>query len=297
MRYGLSIPNWGDTGDPRTLASLARDAEEAGWDGFFIWDHITYGPYPTSDPWVDLAAIALATERVRIGTLVTPLPRRRITKLARETTSIDALSNGRLILGVGIGAGPWEWEQLGEPADLAVRGAMLDEGLDLLTRLWRGEALEHEGTHYTVRVRNDAGPIPFLPAPVQSPRIPIWVAGMWPNKPPFRRAARWDGVAPILAQSTTDGPAMSAGQIGEMLAYIRQFRDAETDFDVICYGETPAGDAAAGAATVAPYTQAGATWWIEDLSPFPFGWDWVGPWPAEAMRERIRSGPPRAKST
>ena len=293
MRFGLSIPNWGDTSDPRTLASLARDAEEAGWDGFFLWDHITFGPYPTSDPWVDLAAIALATERVRIGTLVTPLPRRRITKLARETTSIDALSSGRLILGVGIGAGPWEWEQLGEPADLRVRGAMLDEGLHLLTRLWRGEPVEHEGTHYTVCVRNDAGLVPFLPAPVQTRRIPIWVAGTWPNKAPFRRAARWDGVVPLLAETTNDDPRLSADQIGEMLAYIHHFRDTDDPFDVLCYGETDAGDPAAACATVAAYAGAGATWWIEDISPFPFGWVWRGPWPTEAIRERIRSGPPR----
>src|SRR5689334_13471095 len=179
---------------------MARDAEAAGWDGFFLWDHVILWPTPTCDPWVALAAVALATERVRIGPLVTPLPRRRITKLARETVTLDHLSNGRLVLGVGIGLGPWEWEYLGEETDLRTRGAMLDEGLELLTKLWSGEPVMHEGRFYTCRGDkgpNDPTPIPtpFLPRPVQ-PRIPVWVAGTWPKKPPFRRAARWDGVVP-----------------------------------------------------------------------------------------------------
>ncbi|MFI5273021.1 MAG: LLM class flavin-dependent oxidoreductase [Ktedonobacterales bacterium] len=294
MEYGLSIPNWGDTSDPRTLAALAHDAEQAGWDGFFLWDHITFGPFPTSDPWVDLASIALATERIRIGTLVTPLPRRRITKLARETTSIDQLSHGRLILGVGIGAGPWEWEQLGETTDLKVRGAMLDEGLDLLTQLWSGRPIRHAGEHYTVRVAVEGEPAPFLPAAVQSPRIPIWVAGTWPNKAPFRRAARWDGVVPQLAVSTAEGPVLSPDQTRAMLAYVQQHRTDTTPFDVLAFGATSGDDVAADAAKVAAQSEAGATWWIEDLSPFTFDWDWSGPWPSDAIRARIRRGPPRA---
>src|SRR5690349_2158375 len=121
MRYGISIPPFAEFSDVRMLADLAREAESAGWDGFFVWDHMMMGPFPIADPWIALAAIALATSRVRIGPMVTPLPRRRPTKLARETITLDHLSGGRLILGVGTGFGPWEYEYLGEQGDARVR--------------------------------------------------------------------------------------------------------------------------------------------------------------------------------
>src|SRR3981081_3223344 len=148
MRYGVTVPNFRDYFGGRLFAQTASEAEAAGWDGFFLWDHVQFIPTPTVDPWIALTAIALATERIRIGPLVTPLPRRRPVKLARETVSLDHLSNGRLVLGVGIGAGPWEWDYLGEETDLVTRGAMLDEGLDLLTRLWTGEPVLHDGRFY-----------------------------------------------------------------------------------------------------------------------------------------------------
>src|SRR5919202_2507053 len=195
MRYGVTVPNFGECCDPRTLADIAREAEAAGWDGFFLWDHVQLMPTPTVDPWVALTAIALATRRIRIGPMVTPVPRRRPIKLARETVSLDHLSDGRLILGVGIGGGPWEWDYFGEESDLRTRGAMLDEALELLTRIWTGQPVLHEGRFYRVRGdfgpgRPEVNPTPLLPRPRQSPRIPIWVAGTWPKKPPFRRAAR-----------------------------------------------------------------------------------------------------------
>src|SRR5579884_2737980 len=152
MRFGLTLPNFGPYADARLLASLAREAEAAGWQGFFLWDHVLFGDQPVVDPWVALTAIALATERLWLGPLVTPLPRRRPVKLARETVSLDHLSGGRLVLGVGLGDGPWEWEQLGEPASLRARAALLDEGLELLTRLWSGEPVRHHGAAYTVEV-------------------------------------------------------------------------------------------------------------------------------------------------
>jgi len=296
MKYGMSLPNFGACFDPRTLAEMAREAEAAGWDGFFLWDHVQFMPTPTVDPWVALAAIALATERLRIGPLVTPLPRRRPVKLARETVSLDHLSDGRLVLGVGIGAGPWEWDYLGEETDLRTRGAMLDEGLDLLTRLWSGEPVVHEGRFY--RYRGDLGPgrpevnpTPLLPRPRQSPRIPIWVAGTWPRKPPFRRAARWDGVVP-LADDGGFGRRLTPAEVRHMLAYVEQHRTSEAAFDVVIGGHTAGADRAGDRATVEPYAEASATWWLEDVSPWPFGWTWQGPWPFAAMRERIRRGPP-----
>lgn len=291
MRYGISAPNFGNCFHPRVLGRLAFEAEQAGWDGFFIWDHVLLWPTPTVDPW-----IALATERIMIGSLVTPVLRRRPVKLARETISLDHLSNGRLILGVGIGAGPWEWDYLGEETDLRTRGAMLDEGLDLLTRLWTGEPVLHDGRFY--RLRGDLGPgrpevapTPMLPLPVQSPRIPIWVAGEWPNKPPFRRAAEWDGVVP-MRKGAQFGEYLRPGDVREIVAYVQRHREGGSPFDVVIGGHTSGGDRVADKATMDELAEASATWWIEDLSPWPFGWNWQGDWPFEAMRERVRRGPP-----
>lgn len=291
MLYGVTVPNFGGFFDPRTLAAVAHDAEEAGWDGFFLWDHIFFWFLPTVDPWVALTAIALNTERVRIGTLVTPLPRRRPLKLARETVSVDHLSAGRLILGVGIGDFAWEWDHLGEEPDKRVRGQMLDEGLEVLTAIWSGAPVAHEGPHYTVHIRdipNHTGSAHFEPSPVQSPRIPIWVGGFWPNKAPFRRAARWEGVVPIGS-----GKALSPDDLRELVAYTMRFRESDAPFDVTIGGHTSGTDRGRDAEMVRAYEEAGATWWIESVGPFEFGWQWSGPWPMEQMLERIRRGPPK----
>lgn len=179
MRRGIFLAPFDDTSDPRLVAELAADAEAAGWDGFFLWDHLRYSSDrgEVSDPWIVLSAIAVATERIRIGPLVTPLSRRRIHKLARETVTLDRLSNGRLTLGVGLGSDNHGELQLpGEVADAKERARLLDAGLEQLAAYWDGE---------------------FVPPPVQQPRIPIWVAGRYPAKAPMRRAARWDGFFPI----------------------------------------------------------------------------------------------------
>ena len=297
MQFGLILPNFGDFFDPRTLAALARDAEQAGWDGFFLWDHTVAWPTPIVDPWIALAAVALSTEHIRLGTLVTPLPRRRPTKLAREVVSLDHLSHGRVTLGVGIGAGPWEWDYLGEETDLRTRGEMLDEGLDLLTSLWSGKPVLHEGKHY--QFHGDKGPdnpetapTPFFPTPVQQPRVPIWVGGAWPNRAPFRRAARWDGVVP-----TRRGEGMvnflSPGEVRDIVAFIDKHRTSDEPFDVVIGGHTDAERVNEARAHVQTYANVGATWWLEDVSPWSFGWQWEGDWPLDAMIDRVRSGPPR----
>ena len=293
MQYGISIPNYGETWHPATLATYAREAEDAGWDGFFIWDHVMMGAMPTADPWVALAAIALATKRMMIGPMVTPIPRRRPVKLAREVVTLDHLSNGRLILGVGIGARKWEWDDLGEETDLKKRGAMLDEGLDLLTKIWSGESVDHHGDYYSVAamMQGATQPARFLPQPVRG-KIPIWVAGMWPNKAPFRRAARWDGVFPIRASNLLDGTMMPTSMLAEIVQYTNSQRTSTQPLDVVLAGLTP-GDPDAAAAVVAPYSAAGCTWWLEDVSPFAYGWQWQGPWPLEQMHARILAGPPR----
>ncbi|RPI92012.1 MAG: LLM class flavin-dependent oxidoreductase [Chloroflexi bacterium] len=286
MKYGLYLPNFGAFADARLLANLAHDAEQAGWDGFFIWDHIAR-PWVTmvADTWVALSAIALSTTTIRFGPHVTPIPRRRPWKLARETASLDQLSAGRLILGVGIGGGRGrevEWANLGEELDLRTRAEMLDEGLDILTGLWSGEPFTYAGQHYQVRDTQ------FLPTPVQSPRIPVWVAGNWPNKAPFRRAARWDGMVPQVDLKQGD----EFSQLQAAIQYAREQRTDEGTFDIV-YSTSliPGEDPARLAERVAQYAEIGITWLLEQLYPEHFGGEWQGNWPVEAMRQRVLQGP------
>jgi alkanesulfonate monooxygenase SsuD/methylene tetrahydromethanopterin reductase-like flavin-dependent oxidoreductase (luciferase family) len=296
MQCGVSLPNFGEFFSPQRLARLAQEAEGAGWDGFFLWDHVLAWPVPMVDPWVALAAIATSTHRMRIGPLVTPLPRRRPVKLAREAVSLDHLSEGRLILGVGIGQGTWEWDNLGEEIDLHTRGEMLDEALDLITRLWTGGPVRFEGKHYCFRGGGDAwtpevGPTVFLPPPVQRPRIPIWVAGTWPHKAPFRRAARWDGMVP-MSEKQGLGDGISPDALREAVAFVRDRREPTHQFDVVAPGHTSGDDSSIDRERVRVVSDAGATWWLEDLSPWAFGWHGEGTWPVEAMELRIRRRPP-----
>ncbi len=276
MKYALYMPNFGTSSDPKLVADLAREAEEAGWDGFFLSDNILWTDpqnQPVGDPWVMLAAIALATSRVRLGTMITPLPRRRPWTVARQATTIDHLSNGRLILSVGIG-GDWhgDFSAFGEPADDKTHGELLDEALAIIAGLWRGEPFSFDGAHYQVKNAQ------FLPRPVQQPRIPIWVGGVWPHKKPFRRSAGWDGVA-------AEGGVkyLTPQDYREILPYISKLRDADKPFDVSAVGETSGNDPAS-AAKVAAYAEAGVTWWLEWING---GRDLLA-----QMRQRIRQGPP-----
>jgi len=264
------------------VVDAAREAERAGWDGFFLWDHVARSfRSEVVDPWVALAAVATATERVRIGALVTPLARRRPWKLARETVSLDRLSAGRLVFGAGLGSGnPAEWDQLGEATEARLRATRLDEGLELLVRLWSGERVDFQGAHYQVAAAC------FEPAPVQRPRIPIWIAGYWPNRAPFRRAARFDGMFPLFRE----GPPGDAALLADAVAYVRSRRADCAAFDVVHLSH--AGPDADSAAAVEPYVRAGATWWLERITPDAFGAPWEGTWPLAAMRERIARGPP-----
>lgn len=283
MRYAIYVPNFGPYGEARALADLARDAEQAGWDGLFLWDHVAGWDHPVVDPWVALTAVALATQRLRLGTTVTPLPRRRPWKVARETVSLDRLSGGRLTLSVGTGLGAEEWADLGEEASPRVRGAMLDEALTVLTGLWSGERFSYQGQHYRVKEAR------FQPTPLQHPRIPVWVGGFWPHRAPFRRAAKWDGVFPLFE---TYVPEEAAAQLREVLQYLRAHRQSEQALEVACTGVTPGADRAEAARIVTVYARAGATWWLEGIAPYRLGQGFEGEWPVAALRERVRQGPP-----
>jgi alkanesulfonate monooxygenase SsuD/methylene tetrahydromethanopterin reductase-like flavin-dependent oxidoreductase (luciferase family) len=278
MKFAFDTPQFGAFADPRLLAQLAHEAEDAGWDAFFLWDHIQVGwPDAVADPWIALAAIAMATSRILIGPIVTPLYRRHPWKLARETVTLDHLSGGRVVLGVGLGDDVFgEIRTFNGPTDPRTRAAMLDEGLAVLLGLWCAEKFSFEGEHYTIR---DAQ---FLPAPLQKPRIPIWVAGTWPRKPPFRRAARFDGILPISGDIETQ---LTPSQVRDLVAFIKSVRTADAPFEVIQSGETSGENADQDRAIVASYEEVGATWWFESRLPWRSS--------VEQVRARIRMGPPR----
>ena len=281
MRCGICVPNLDEFVDPRRVAELARRAEDAGWDGFFVWDHVVFpfGGPEVADPWVLLTVVAMATERIRIGPLVTAVPRRRPGTLARATTSLDRLSGGRLVFGAGMGftleAEYGTWGDQARPPELAQR---LDEGLAVLTGLWSGERVDFHGEHLT------AADVTFQPTPVQRPRPPIWIGCNWPSRRPLRRAARWDGVVPMVVGP--DGSwAPTAAVVEEIVATIGKQRDSTDPFDVVMTGRTEAEQPAAARDTVEPLAAAGATWWLEGFRPQPGEYD--------AALRRIEAGPPR----
>ena len=274
MRFALNVPNFGEYGDARTLAGLAREAEECGWDGFFVWDHIAWADAENyADPWISLSAIALATNSIRLGPMVTPLPRRRPWKVAHEAATLDHLSEGRLILGVGIGGRETEFGYFGEESDAKHRAAMLDEGLEILTKMWGGEFFSHAGEHYEIEKAR------LTPRPTQRPRIPIWAAGTWPRKGPFRRALRWDGYAPV---GTSDSP-LTVDDVREMVD-AASVRHEDGPFDIRVSGSTQGQCLDEIRRTVTGFAEAGATWWDENLLPMGMTLD--------EARERIRLGPP-----
>jgi probable F420-dependent oxidoreductase len=292
LKTAIYLPNFGPLGDARVLADLARDAESVGWDGFFLWDHIVGHDdegslLPCADPWLALTAAAMQTTSIKLGTTVTPLPRRRPHKMARETVTLDRLSGGRLILGVGIGLGKSEWDHLGEETDMRSRGRMLDEELDILAGLWSGEPFHYDGEHFHIEQAQ------FLPTPIQQPRIPVWVGGDWPNKRPFRRMARWDGMFPLFS---VPGPERESA-FAEAVSYVleeRQRLGLNQLFDVIKMGMTPADDPVEAAARLSTAAEAGATWWLELLMPEVYGFSPADPQAHAALRDRVLQGPPPA---
>jgi alkanesulfonate monooxygenase SsuD/methylene tetrahydromethanopterin reductase-like flavin-dependent oxidoreductase (luciferase family) len=236
------------------MVHLARLAEDSGWDGFFLWDHISYADgLETSDPWALLGAIAATTEKIAVGPMVTPLPRRRPWVVAREATTIDHLSGGRLILGVGIGTPPdEEFGRFGEPTDARIRADKLDEGLQILHGMWSGRPFAHEGNHYTIDETT------FAPTPAQKPTIPIWVGAAWPNRRPMRRALKFEGVFPFK----TDMSEWTSGQVEELVSFVAEGGRDPAEFDVVISGSFDQ-----GRERRQEYDEAGATWFLSGPGP------------------------------
>lgn len=256
MPSAVFLPLFDELSDPHLAVDLTVEAEARGWDGVFVWDHLRYRDpvRDVADPWTVMAAQAVATERIRIGPMVTPIPRRRPHVLLRQTVTLDQLSNGRLVFGVGLGGDPGgELSHFGEELDAKLRAGLLDDGLEHLDRWWRGA----EGRGVTM-----------LPRPVQRPRVPVWVASRFPHRAPIRRAARWDGWFPI----GFDHP----DQLAELATYAHEQRTTDEPFDIAVQG-LPDADPA-------PWLAAGGTWWLVRFEPFGLT--------AADVRSVIENGPP-----
>lgn len=266
MQYGLSLPNGGSWGDARTLAGLSQLAEDSGWDGIFLEDYIVWQSdqsVPTYDPWVALAAMAMQTTHIRLGTQVTALARRRPWKLARETVTIDHLSNGRLILGIGLGdtgesvLPDVSFTHFNEMRNAKERSHMLDEALDILAGLWKGEPFHYDGQYYQVKE------VTFLPGPIQLPRIPIWVGGSLPFKGPMKRAARWDGMCPYKHKSHLLMP----DDIHILRDFVQEQRGSLKGYDIAVGGSVRRKDWEEEREYIRALAEAGITWWTEYLPP------------------------------
>jgi probable F420-dependent oxidoreductase len=266
VRYGISISTLGRYAEPSRVVEAARAAEAAGWEGLFVWDHLAYvWDAPSADPWVVLAAVAQVTVRLRLGTAVTPLPRRRPAIVAGAVATLDRLSAGRMIFGAGLGGVPEEFSAFGEPAAADIRAAMLDEGLEVVTKLWSGRQVTYAGRFYQV------DGVTMAPLPVQRPRVPVWIGGA--SAGARRRAARWDGWVIGCDEVPPDSIAIEAAAAAEL-------RPDGKPFEIAVNG------ASAGPGDSVPdaYAEAGATWWLETIHERRGA--------HAQMLERIKAGPP-----
>jgi alkanesulfonate monooxygenase SsuD/methylene tetrahydromethanopterin reductase-like flavin-dependent oxidoreductase (luciferase family) len=280
IRLALSLPNGGECGDPRFLVELGRRAEAAGWDAVLLEDYVCYSNdpnAPATDVWPVLAALAVQTERITLGTSVTPMPRLRPWRLAREAVAVDHLSGGRLVLGVGIGdagealVGDASFLRFGEERNIRRRGEMTDEGLAILDGLWRGEPFSFDGQHYRVEE------VTFLPRPLQRPRIPIWIGGGFPLPGPTQRALRWDGS--MLYKAPQADPSGTGMTPADVRALRKQAGDRP--FEIMVGGRPRGSDLAAEHDHVSALLEAGADWWME----------WIPPGTRSEMVEAVERGP------
>jgi len=263
-------------GVARNAANLAQLAEEAGWDGFFMGDAIW-----CADPIVALTAAAMVTSRIHLGTYIIPMPLRRPWKVASETAALDNLSGGRLILGLGMGAVWMGWQGFpDEVTDTRARAEMLDEGIDILALLYRRKQFDYDGKHYRLKLTL-VEERHYPPPPVQHPRIPLWVVGVWPRMKSMRRVLKCDGLIPAKMDREGKFVEVLPADIREMKAYVEANRTLTTPFDIVVEGKTAGLDRAQMRDKLHPWVEAGATWWMESLGE------------EDQIRTRIQQGPPR----
>ncbi|TWP49592.1 LLM class flavin-dependent oxidoreductase [Lentzea tibetensis] len=265
MRFAIYVPCYGAYGDPAVLSELAVSAESAGWDGFFMWDHVVAEPL-VADPWVTLGAIAARTSSIVLGPMITPVPRRRPWKLALEASTLQRLSGGRLVLGVGMGV-PRDYESFGEPSSAKERAARLTEGVSLVRKLLSGEEVQHSGDKF------QASGVRFAPVDV-----PIWASGLWPRKVPFLSARDASGLFPIMQDGNGGFAVPTPEQAAAMKKdFVESGGPADGDLAIWGGGARPSVD------LVAEYADAGATWLLSD------GWKMS----VDELRALVAAGPPR----
>ena len=272
MKFGFVFPG----GTPSSAIEFAQETEAAGWDGFFVWEPV-YG----IDPWVTLGAIAAVTERIKIGTLLTPPSRRRPWKLASEALTVDLLTEGRMILSVGLGAIDTGFVSMGEITNRGTRAELLDESIDIISGLWAGQPFEYHGQHYQV------GEFNFVhqpPPPVQQPRIPIWVVGAWNWPKSMQRVLKCDGILPTIIDQKKKIAELKPQHVREIKAFVDENRKLDSHFDIVVENTSPGDDPTAATEKVRPWIEAGATWWIESM------WQEQD---SEKWRQRLRQGPPK----
>ena len=282
MKYGLFLPLYGEFADPARVVDVARQAEQAGWDGLFVWDHVYGGEgVPVGDAFVALAAVAAVTTKIRLGPLVTPLARRRPWVVARQTTSVDHLSRGRFIFGTGLGDEGWSGEMTAfseRAQEEDERAALLDEAIAVLLQFWSGKPVRHDGQW--LQVVSAA----FLPAPLKRPRIPVWVSARWPRRNPLRRAAHVDGILPVWTE-------VRDLRVSPDVAEVRKIREevvrlgAPRRHDLVLRGVLGPKWTAEALDYLRVIENAGATWWLEAFDHDE---------PASAVLDRTMAGPPRA---
>ncbi|MDH5403553.1 MAG: LLM class flavin-dependent oxidoreductase [Candidatus Heimdallarchaeota archaeon] len=274
MKFGIFIPTMGKYADPIQVVEFAKLAENSGWDGVFVPDHIMHGG---SNPWLDanimMAAIASNTKTIMIGSCITPVARRQPWQLAKELATLDVLSGGRIILGVGIGAPPSDFTSFG--MEYKNMGEKLDEALEIVDLCWKGEIFDYDGNHYQLK------DVRLLPVPIQQPRIPILIGGRWPGNKPFIRGAKWDGMMPISKQWPE---ALTIEELRELTSFVNHERIKHSDKkgELIIQLETSEMD---NKNLLSSFNEIGVTWVLFSISPRKGS--------IEIMREKILEGPPK----
>lgn len=276
MKFGFVFPR----ADILKAIEFAKAAERANWDAFFVWEP-TYG----IDAWVTLAAIATQTEKIRLGTLLSPISRMRPWKIASETLTLDILSNGRINLCIGLGAIDTGFEVFGEETERKKRTELLDEGLDIMNKLWSREFSDYQGKHYQMDGFKECVFFKRHPPPklIQNPRIPIWVVGAWPRKKSMQRALYYDGIIPTIKTKQGKFEEITPKHIREIKTYIENHRQSISLFDIIVEGQTPGDKPEVASTIVKPFAKAGATWWIESI--------WTST-DINHLLNRVKQGPP-----